>query len=99
MNKKPTFEEGLRQKTMDDLLELKGQHLSALGEHPKNTELKQRLESIEKTIRSRPDAPRLIKVRALEWASVDGVVFQQGQTGEITLQQYGALASRFERLD
>jgi hypothetical protein len=98
MEKPKTFEQTLPGMTMERLLELRGQHLGEFAEHPKAKALEERIKQIDAVIRSRPDAPKLVKVRALEWVQVDGQIFRQGQEGEITEQQYAALASHFEKV-
>ena len=42
--------------------------------------------------------PAKVKVRALQFVTVDGVPFQKGQEGEITARQYAALAWNFAKL-
>jgi hypothetical protein len=97
MEKNP-FEQSLAGMTTEQLVELKGDHLGTFAENPKSTHLGHRIQQIEAVIRSRPDAPKLVKVRAKAWVRVDGKEFRRGGFGEITESQFNALSRFFEVL-
>src|SRR5689334_21175071 len=43
-------------------------------------------------------AEKKVRVEALERTTVDGIVLEKGQEGEVTPHQYAALAARLKRL-
>lgn len=98
-NKEKPFAEVIAGKSTEVLLELRGQYQEEFRRFPKAKSLDDAIKQIDAEIRRRPDAPKLVKVRAKEWVTVDGKEFASDQAGEITEQQYAALARFFEKLE
>ncbi len=85
--------------TAAELSQMKAEAADVLSRTPDNKDAQDVLDAINAELEARAKAePKKVKVRAKEFVSVDGRAFQKDQEGEVSAQQYAALACRFIKL-